>query len=130
VAHPPVGTVQRKVIAVPAFVPRTVVLPKLELLMTTSASVAPASSGSVTPLIVPVIESPAWTLHFVRFSGDPVCASPPVGRSRLPVPLPSGFMPISDMAAGASMSTHSASSVPTTHDAALGRDRAARSNQR
>jgi hypothetical protein len=125
VAHPPVGTFQRKVIVVPAFVPRTVVLPKLELLMTTSASVAPARSGSVTPLIVPVIESPAWTFHFVRFKGAPVCTSPPVGRSRLPVPFPSG----SDLAAGASMSTHSASSVPTTH-AALGRDRAVRSNQR
>jgi hypothetical protein len=98
--------------------------------MTTSASVAPARLESVTSLIVPVIESPAWTIHFVRFRGAPVCASPPVGRSRLPVPISSGAMPVSDMAAGASMSTHSASSAPTSHDAALGRDRAARSNQR
>jgi hypothetical protein len=43
----------------PDFVPRTVVLPKSELLMTTSACVAPARLGSVASLIVPVIESPA-----------------------------------------------------------------------
>jgi hypothetical protein len=48
-----------KVMVVPAFVPSTVVLPKLELLMTTSACVAPTRSASVTSLIVPVIESPA-----------------------------------------------------------------------
>jgi hypothetical protein len=44
---------------VPVFVPRTVVLPNSELLMTTSACVAPARLASVALLIVPVIESPA-----------------------------------------------------------------------
>ncbi len=58
VAQALVGTVHENVIVVPDFVPRTVVLPRAELLMTTSASVAPARSGSVTFLIVPVIESP------------------------------------------------------------------------
>jgi hypothetical protein len=61
-----------KVMLVPDFVPRTVVLPKSELLITTSACVAPARSGSAAPLIVPVIESPLWTFHFVRFRGSPV----------------------------------------------------------
>jgi hypothetical protein len=59
VAHPPSGTSHLKLMVVPAFVPRTVVLPKSELLMTTSACVAPARLASVTSLIVPVIESPA-----------------------------------------------------------------------
>jgi hypothetical protein len=59
VAHAPGGTIHAKVMVVPDFVPRTVVLPKLELLMTTSACVSPSRSGSVAPTIVPVIESPA-----------------------------------------------------------------------
>ena len=46
-----------KVMVVPAFVPRTVVLPKCELLMTTSACVSPSRLESVAPVIVPVIES-------------------------------------------------------------------------
>jgi hypothetical protein len=45
-------------IVVPDFVPRIVVLPLTELLTTTSACVAPSRSGSVTPVIVPTIESP------------------------------------------------------------------------
>jgi hypothetical protein len=42
----------------PDFVPRTVTLPRTELLMITSASVAPARFASVTFWIVPVIVSP------------------------------------------------------------------------
>ena len=59
-------------IVVPDLVPRTVTFPFAELLMTTSACVAPSRFASVTPLIVPVIESPTWTFHFVRFSASPV----------------------------------------------------------
>ena len=46
------------VIVVPDFVPSTVTLPRTELLMITSASVAPARFASVTFWIVPVIVSP------------------------------------------------------------------------
>ena len=46
-----------KVMVVPDFVPRTVVLPKCELLMTTSAWVSPSRLESVAPMIVPVIVS-------------------------------------------------------------------------
>jgi hypothetical protein len=77
------------VIVVPAFVPRTVTFPLAELLMITSASVAPARFASVTFTIVPVIVSPTCTFHFVRFSASPVCARPPLGRSRLPDPTES-----------------------------------------
>jgi hypothetical protein len=59
VAQAPGGTVHAKVMVVPAFVPRTVVLPKSELLMTTSACDSPSRLGSVAPTIVPVIESPS-----------------------------------------------------------------------
>jgi hypothetical protein len=52
------GTCQTNVIVVPDFVPRTVTLPRAELLMSTSASVAPARFASVTFRIVPVIVSP------------------------------------------------------------------------
>jgi hypothetical protein len=44
---------------VPDIDPRTVAFPNSELLMTTSASVAPSRSGSVAPTIVPVIVSPS-----------------------------------------------------------------------
>jgi hypothetical protein len=47
-----------KVIVVPALMPGTVTLPRSELLMTTSACVAPSRLSSVTPLIVPMIVSP------------------------------------------------------------------------
>ncbi len=95
--------------------------------MTTSACVAPARSASVTPLIVPVIESPIWTFHFVRLWGSPVPGSPPVGRSRLPgarlsnVPLPA-------LADGARTSTQSKSTAPTSHDPVGAREIAARSD--
>jgi hypothetical protein len=92
------GTVQENVIVVPDFVPRTVTLPRSELFITTSASVAPSRFGSVTPTIVSVTESPTCTFHFVRFSASPVFGSPPAGRSRLPDPTL--FVP--DVAAGAS----------------------------
>jgi hypothetical protein len=115
---------------VPDFVPRTVVLPTLELLMTTSASVAPAKSGSVAPLIVPVIESPIWTFHFVRFWGSPVPGSPPVGRSRLPGAWLSNDRPLSDLADGASTRTQSTSTAPTSHDVVAARGTAARSSPR
>jgi hypothetical protein len=59
VAHAAAGTFQANLIVVPTLVPLTVVLPKFELLMTTSASLAPARFASVTPTIVPMIESPA-----------------------------------------------------------------------
>jgi hypothetical protein len=48
-----------KVMVVPDFVPSTVVLPKSELLMTTSAWLSPCRLSSVALTIVPVIESPA-----------------------------------------------------------------------
>jgi hypothetical protein len=67
-----VGTVHENVIVVPDLVPSTVTLPRAELLMTTSACVAPSRFASVTSLILPVIESPTWTFHFVRFSASPV----------------------------------------------------------
>jgi hypothetical protein len=60
------------VIVVPDFVPRTVTFPRAELLMTTSASVAPARLASVTFLIVPVIESPIWADQCVRLYASPV----------------------------------------------------------
>jgi hypothetical protein len=77
------------VIVVPDFVPRTVTFPLAELLMITSASVAPFRFESVTFWIFPVIVSPTCTFHFVRFSASPVCARPPLGRSRLPDPTES-----------------------------------------
>jgi hypothetical protein len=115
---------------VPDFDPLTVVLPNAELLMTTSASAAPARSASVAPLIVPTIESPAWTFHFVRFKALPVRGSPPVGRSRLPDPLPLGSIPLSDVAGGASTRATSTSTAATSHDASLGRAIAARTSMR
>jgi len=45
------GTVHENVIVVPDIVPVIVVLPFSELLITTSASVAPWRSGSVAPTI-------------------------------------------------------------------------------
>jgi hypothetical protein len=72
VAQAESGTCQTNVIVVPAIVPRTVTLPLAELLMITSASVAPARFASSTFTIVPVIVSPTWTFHFVRFSASPV----------------------------------------------------------
>jgi hypothetical protein len=89
VAQAEVGTCQTNVIVVPDFVPSTVTLPRAELLMITSASVAPARFGSVTFRIFPVIVSPTCTLHFVRLCAAPVCGIPPVGRSRLPLPTES-----------------------------------------
>jgi hypothetical protein len=44
-------TVHENVMVVPDFVPSNVVLPLCELLITTSASVAPWRSGSVAPTI-------------------------------------------------------------------------------
>jgi hypothetical protein len=117
-----------KVIVVPDFVPRTVALPTLELLMTTSACVALIKSGSVAPVIVPVIESPVWTFHFVRFKGSPVPGSPPVGRSRLPGAKVSSDMPVSDLAVGASTKTPITSTALTSHDAVVARGIAARSS--
>ena len=58
VSHAEAGTSQTNVIVVPDFVPVTVVLPRTELLMITSASVAPSRFASVTFRIVPVIVSP------------------------------------------------------------------------
>ena len=104
------------VIVVPDFVPSTVTLPRAELLITTSASVAPSRFGSATFLIVPVIVSPTCTFHFVRFSGSPVWTSPPLGRSRLPDPIMSGA-PVCAPADGASAKTNSASAAATSHDA-------------
>jgi hypothetical protein len=125
VEQAPAGTSHVKVIVVPDFVPWTVVLPTFELLMTTSACVAPARSASVTPLIVPVIESPIWTFHFVRFWGSPVPGSPPVGRSR----LPGAVLSVSDLAAGASTRTQSTNTA-TSHDVAAARGTGARSSPR
>ena len=107
-----------KLIVVPVFVPRTVVFPKFELLMTTSACPAPARSASITPLMVAVIESPTCTVHFERLCGGPVCASPPVGRSRLPGAIPSAPVMLSPGAAGAKIKTVSTSEAPTAHIAA------------
>ena len=78
------GTTQWNVIVVPDFVPVTVTLPRSELLITTSASVAPWRLSSVTPTILPMIESPIRADQCVRLNASPVCGSPPVGRSRLP----------------------------------------------
>jgi hypothetical protein len=72
VAQAAEGTCQTNVIVVPDFVPVTVTFPRAELLMITSASVAPSRFASVTFRIVPVIVSPTWTFHFVRFSASPV----------------------------------------------------------
>jgi hypothetical protein len=59
VAHAPGGTIHVKVMVVPDLSPRTVVLPKSVLLMTTSAWVSPSRLGSVAPTIVPVTVSPS-----------------------------------------------------------------------
>jgi hypothetical protein len=74
------------VIVVPDIVPVTVVLPRTELLITTSASFAPWRSASVAPTIWAVIESPTCTCQWVWLNAGPVCGSPPVGASRLPGP--------------------------------------------
>jgi hypothetical protein len=95
---------------VPDFVPSTVTLPREELLITTSACVAPTRFASVTFWIFPVIVSPTRTFHFVRFSASPVCAIPPVGRSRLPGPFPA-------IAVGAKASSPSRSAVEMSDDA-------------
>jgi hypothetical protein len=108
-------------IVVPDFVPRIVVLPLAELLITTSACVAPARFASVTPVIVPTIESPVWTLHFVRLCGSPVFGSPPVGRSRLPGALLSGSIPLSAMAGCASARNATAMTALTSQDVATRR---------
>jgi hypothetical protein len=110
VSQADVGTCHTKVIVVPDFVPRTVTFPRTELLMTTSAWFAPARFASVTFRIVPVIVSPTRTFHFVRFSASPVCAIPPVGRSRLPGPIPA-------IADGANASEPSRSAAETSADA-------------
>ena len=65
VEHAFSGTSQENVIVVPDIVPRTVVLPRSELLITTSASVAPWRSASVAPTIWAVIESPTCTCQCV-----------------------------------------------------------------
>ena len=99
-------------IVVPDFVPRTVVLPRTELLMITSASVAPWRFASVTFWICAVIESPTCTFHFVRFSASPVCGSPPDGRSR----LPGARLFVDDVAAGARNSAESTTPAATSHE--------------
>jgi hypothetical protein len=73
------GTVHENVIVVPDIVPVTVVLPFTELLMTTSASVAPWRSASVAPTIWAVMVSPICTCQCVRLNAAPVCGSEPVG---------------------------------------------------
>jgi hypothetical protein len=110
------GTTKEKVIVVPDFVPCTVMLPRSELLITTSASVAPWRFASVTFTIFPVIESPTCTFQWVRFSASPVCGSPPVGWSRLPGPM----LSVPDVAAGASSRAESTIPAPTSHDICLG----------
>jgi hypothetical protein len=110
------GTSQENVIVVPDFVPRTVTLPLSELLITTSASVAPWRFASVTPVIWAVIESPTCTFHFVRFSASPVCGSPPVGWSR----LPEAMVSVPDVAAGARNRAESTIDAATSHDVCLG----------
>src|SRR6478752_9002208 len=117
VAQALAGTVQENVIVVPDFAPRTVTLPRSELLITTSASVAPSRFGSTTPTIVSVIESPTCTFHFVRFSASPVLGSPPAGRSRLPDPM----LSVRAMADGTSAKPPR-SVAKTIHDAAQRRD--------
>jgi hypothetical protein len=112
VAQALAGTFQENVIVVPDFVPRTVTLPRSELLITTSASVAPSRFASTTPTIVSVIESPTCTFHFVRFSASPVLGSPPAGRSRLPDPM----LSVPDVAAGASSSAENTMPAATSHD--------------
>ena len=112
VAQALAGTAQENVIVVPDFVPRTVTLPLSELLITTSASVAPSRFESVTPTIVSVIESPTCTFHFVRFSASPVFGSPPAGRSRLPDPM----LSVPDVAAGASSRAENTMLAATSHD--------------
>jgi hypothetical protein len=130
VAQAPLGTLQANVMVVPDFLPRTIVFPKAELLMTTSASVAPTKAGSVAPLIVPMIESPPWTFHFVWLRASPVRGSVPVGRSRLPGPLLSETVQLSPAAGRASMRTTSANTAATRHDAAVGRESSARTSMR
>jgi hypothetical protein len=110
------GTTQWNVIVVPDFVPRTVTLPRSELLITTSASVAPCRFWSVTFVILPVIESPTWADQCVRLNASPVCGSPPVGRSRLPGPM----LPVSDVAAGARSRAESTIVAATSHEIRLG----------
>jgi hypothetical protein len=110
VSQAELGTCQANVIVVPDFVPSTVTLPRAELLMITSASVAPARFASVTFRIVPAIVSPTWTVHFVRLCASPVCPRLPVGRSRLP-------SPVSANAEGENASAPTRSVAKTIHDA-------------
>jgi hypothetical protein len=118
------GTTKEKVIVVPDFVPCTVMLPRSELLITTSASVAPWRFASATFTIFPVIESPTCTFQWVRFSASPVCGSPPVGWSRLPGPM----LSVPDVAAGASSRAESTIPAPTSHDMCLGPELFARAS--
>jgi hypothetical protein len=110
VSQAEVGTCQTNVIVVPDFVPSTVTLPRAELLMITSASVAPARLASVAFRIVPVIVSPTSTVHFVRLCATPVCPRLPVGRSRLPAPVPA-------IADGANAIAPTRSAAEMNHDA-------------
>jgi hypothetical protein len=115
VSHAFAGTVHENVIVVPDLLPSTVTLPRAELLMTTSACVAPWRFASVTFLIVPVIVSPTRTFHFVRFSASPVCGRPPVGRSRLPGAMLAGLS-VPAPAEAVSANSDSASVAVTSND--------------
>src|SRR5262245_37991201 len=110
------GTVQWNVMVVPDMVPVIVVLPLCELLMTTSAWVAPWRSGSVAPTIFAVIESPSWALQCVRLNTSPVCGRLPVGWSRLPGPC--AFA--AGIAAGAKRRAESTIPAATSHEICLG----------
>jgi hypothetical protein len=114
------------VIVVPALLPSTVTLPRAELLMTTSAWVAPWRFASVTFLILPAIVSPTRTFHFVRFSASPVCGRPPVGRSR----LPEAIVSVPDDAAGTMSRAERTSPAATSDEICLGPELIARSSLR
>ena len=106
---------------VPDIVPVIVTLPFSELLMTTSASVAPWRFSSVAPTICVVTVSPSWTLQCVRLNTSPVCGRLPVGWSRLPGPVAVGLR------VAAPADAVSANS-DTTNDAAINHDLEPRKN--
>ena len=115
VAHAFSGTVHWNVMVVPDIVPVMVTLPFSELLMTTSASVAPWRSSSVAPTIFPVIVSPSWALQCVRLTTSPVCGRLPVGWSRLPGPVAVGLR-VPAPADAVSANIDSASAAATSSD--------------